>query len=88
MNVSFTNDFLKQLQALRDRKLADAVARVIDEVEAASSIREVRNVKKLKGHRSAYRIRVGDFRIGLFVLEDSVLFAAVLPRRDVYRKFP
>jgi mRNA interferase RelE/StbE len=64
------------------------VARVIDEVEAASSVREIRNIKKLKGHRAAYRVRVGDYRIGLFVSEGSALFAAVLPRKDIYRKFP
>ncbi len=49
---------------------------------------EIRNVKKLKGFRSAYRVRVGDYRIGVFVDGNYVDFVRVLHRREIYRFFP
>jgi mRNA interferase RelE/StbE len=44
--------------------------------------------RKLSGHHSLYRIRVGDFRI-VYQVEDQklvVLIAAVANRRDVYEQ--
>jgi mRNA interferase RelE/StbE len=43
------------------------------------------NVKKLKGSRNEYRLRVGDHR-ALFMLEDrTVTVYAVGNRKDIYR---
>jgi len=43
------------------------------------------NVKKLKGSRNEYRLRVGDYRV-LFELEsDTVTVYAAGNRKDIYR---
>ena len=43
------------------------------------------NVKKLKGSRNEYRLRVGDFRV-IFELEGQrVIVYAVGQRKDIYR---
>lgn len=48
-----------------------------------------RDLKKLSGGRGAYyRIRVGDYRLGLEVEGDVVVFVRCLHRRDMYRYFP
>ncbi len=46
--------------------------------------------QKLSGYKTYYKIRVGDYRIGLRIEHDinSVEFQRVLHRRDIYRKFP
>jgi len=46
------------------------------------------NLKKLKGFKTAYRIRVGDYRIGLFISNDTVEFARVVHQKDIYKVFP
>ena len=46
------------------------------------------NLKKLKGDDNAYRLRVGDYRIGFYFDGDTVTFARVLHRKDIYRYFP
>ncbi len=48
MKASFSKDFVKQLSSFRDKKLADAISRVIEDVEEASMASEIRNIKKLK----------------------------------------
>ncbi|MGA1264796.1 MAG: type II toxin-antitoxin system RelE family toxin, partial [Prochlorothrix sp.] len=52
------------------------------------------NLLKLKGYDTYYRIRVGDYRIGLEVLHQSdsgnleIVFVRVLHRKEIYRYFP
>jgi mRNA interferase RelE/StbE len=48
----------------------------------------VPNLKKMSGASGYYRLRVGDYRIGLFVDGEEVEFVRVLHRKDVYRHFP
>ena len=45
---------------------------------------------KLRGHENYYRIRVGDYRIGLWLNFDRRLveFRRVLHRSQIYRSFP
>lgn len=88
MNVEFRKSFEKDLDNLRDTSLLQKLKSVIEEVENAVSLAEVNNVKKLKAEGDYYRIRVGDYRIGIAVSEDVVIFVRVLHRREVYRYFP
>ncbi len=65
-----------------------SIADVIDDVKQAKSLSQIKNIKKMKGFTSSYRIRIGDYRIGIFVEGDIVEFARVLNRREIYRYFP
>lgn len=65
MNVQFTNTFLKEVKKLRDKKLKQDIIQIIQEAEKAESVSVLRNIKKLKGYNVYYRIRLGDYGIGL-----------------------
>jgi mRNA interferase RelE/StbE len=88
MQVDFTERFLKQDRELRSEVLHARLQRVVLMVKDAKTIRDIPNLKKLKGHQTAYRIRVGDFRIGLFIEGDAVVFADFDHRKDIYSRFP
>lgn len=88
MNVEFRKSFEKDLTNLRDEALLQRIKAVIEEVETVDSLSEVRNVKKLKAEGNYYRIRVGEYRIGIAVNEDTVIFVRVLNRKEIYRYFP
>jgi len=88
MRVSFTKDFNTQLSELRDKKLTLAVKEAIENAEQAKSPWQIHALKKLKGHKSAYRIRCGNYRLGIFIEKNEVTFAAIASRKDVYKKFP
>ncbi|GET40424.1 type II toxin-antitoxin system RelE family toxin [Microseira wollei] len=88
MNVEFRKSFEKDLNNLRDQSLLQRIQVVIEEVEAAENLGDVSNLKKLKADGSYYRIRVGDYRIGMAVNENIVIFVRVLHRKEVYRYFP
>lgn len=82
---SFWRDVKKEV---KDKNTISRIDAVIDEAMAATSIFDIKNVKKMKGASNAFRIRVGDFRIGVFVEGDVIEFARCLPRKDAYRNFP
>jgi mRNA interferase RelE/StbE len=88
MRVEPTSEFLKLLRALRNDDLRRRLSDVVDRVEGAPTICDIPNLKKLKGHKTAYRIRVGDFRVGLFIEGDTAIFADFDHRKDIYNRFP
>jgi len=57
-------------------------------IENASSLAEIPNVKRLAGGNHFYRIRLGDYRVGITVHRNSVELVRVLHRREIYRYFP
>jgi mRNA interferase RelE/StbE len=88
MNVEFTKLFLKQLDKIRDPIIKNRVKSAILKAESANALTELNNIKKLSGAENHYRIRIGDYRIGFFVEEDTITFARVLHRRKFCRYFP
>jgi mRNA interferase RelE/StbE len=61
---------------------------VIEDVERADSLADVSNLKKLKGGGNYFRMRVGDYRVGLTLENDTVIFVRFLNRKDIYKYFP
>ncbi len=88
MNVSFRSSFAKDLNRIRDKHLLRRVREAIDDVEHAQSINDLPNLKKLKSSKNYYRLRIGDYRIGLAVEDDALVFVRVLNRKEIYRYFP
>ena len=88
MTVEFKGSFLKDLRKIKDAAVLSRVAAAIVAVEAAESLGNVASCKKLQGGDNYYRIRLGDFRIGLLVEDDIVKFVRFLSRGDIYQHFP
>lgn len=89
MKTEYLPSFLKDLKALKSTPAYDSIKTLVFKtIPNCSSLEEVRNLTKLTGYESAYRIRAGDYRIGLFVEKDTITFARVLHRKDIYRYFP
>jgi len=88
MNVEFKKSFEKDLLKILDADLLQRIQEAIEEVENAEKLNEISNVKKLKGDADYYRLRVGDYRIGIKVNDAVVYFVRILHRKDIYRYFP
>ncbi|UKO97559.1 type II toxin-antitoxin system RelE family toxin [Nostoc sp. UHCC 0870] len=88
MNIDFRKSFEKDLGDILDENLLQKVRAVIEEVENAESLADLRNIKKLKSDGDYYRIRMGDYRIGLTISDGVVIFVRLLHRKNIYRYFP
>ena len=88
MKVEFLKKFSKDLDDVRTRPVKHALIRVIELMEETDSLDKIPNTKKLKGHRTAYRTRVGDYRLGFFFENSTILLARFVHRKDIYKIFP
>lgn len=88
MKVEFKKTFEKDLRKLRDKTLLNKIQSAIETVEAANALEEIANLKKLQGVDGYFRIRIGDYRIGLFLQDETLQFIRVIHRREFYRYFP
>jgi mRNA interferase RelE/StbE len=88
MQVLFTKQFEKEIRVIRDKKLAQHIEDAILNVKSAESVSQIHNLKKLSGYKNSYRIRIGEYRIGVYVTGDSVVFSRFLHRKEIYRYFP
>jgi len=88
VKVRFESKFAKDLRSIRDTKLLAKIKEMIDECKTAESLTELKNIKKLQGYDTFYRIRIGEYRVGLEVLNDELIFTRFLHRKDVYKYFP
>jgi len=68
---------------VRDRGIKERVRETIERAEGAQPLREIGKVKKLGGGERYYRIRIGDYRLGLILDGDTVIFVRFLHRKDV-----
>jgi mRNA interferase RelE/StbE len=84
----FKSSFAKDLKSIKSKPVLDAVAQLIERVEAAQSLRAIPDVKKLQAKGNYYRIKLGDHRIGITASKDEITFVRCLNRKDIYRYFP
>lgn len=88
MKTTFTDSFAKDLERIKDRTTRQRVAALITAVEQAPSTDEMVHLKRLKSTERAYRIRLGDYRVGVLIDGDTVRFVRFLHRKEIYRYFP
>ncbi|MGB5773036.1 MAG: type II toxin-antitoxin system RelE/ParE family toxin [Crocosphaera sp.] len=89
MQVEYRQLFLKDLKKLRKQPIYERLVELAFEtLPLAANLDDLSNIKAMKGYPNRYRIRVGDYRIGIEVRGDKVEMMRVLHRRDFYRYFP
>ena len=88
MSVEFRASFVKDLRHIKDQGLLSRIKQTIELVEKAQGPQDMASLKKLKGGNNYYRIRVGDYRLGLIIEGDSATFVRCLNRKEIYRFFP
>jgi mRNA interferase RelE/StbE len=88
MKVIIYKSFNNDVKKIKDKKLLQQIIEIISQVESATSQNEIQNLKKLKGYKQFYRIRTGNYRIGISITNTTVSFARFLHRKDIYKYFP
>lgn len=82
-NTSFFRDAKKS-----PFQIHSSLKQVLEIIEQAASLKQIPDLKKLKGHKTAYRVKLNDYRICFYYENDILTFARFLPRKEVYRFFP
>ncbi|MFB2921363.1 type II toxin-antitoxin system RelE/ParE family toxin [Aerosakkonema sp. BLCC-F2] len=87
--VEYTRRFLKELAALPAEIQSRVEPIVFQELESENPF-ELGYLQKLKGYSDKYKIRVGVYRIGITVEEETntLICERIAHRKEIYRIFP
>ncbi len=88
MKIEFEKHFIKEVDKLKDAKLKEDIREAIEDAKKATKMADLMNTKKLKGFKTAYRIKTGNYRIGIFFQDSIITFVAFDHRKDFYKHFP
>jgi mRNA interferase RelE/StbE len=88
MRIKATSTFLKQLAAVPDGVRERVEKFTLYDLPEMESLNGAVKVKKLQGYKNCYRVRFGDYRLGIEVENDVAVLRVVLHRRNIYRQFP
>ena len=88
MEIRYLRQALKDVNKIKNKKLKSKLYDIITHLKLAENLSEIKNVKTMSNHPEAYRIRVGDYRLGIFYSKDTITIARFLQRSDIYNVFP
>ena len=88
MKVEVLNSFEKDIAKIKDKDLALEVFALIEMLEACSNLTTIPKLKKMQGKGSYYRIRLGDYRVGLQINNKTLTLIRFMSRKDIYKYFP
>ncbi len=88
MKVSFKKVFFKDLKKA-PKRVKFEIIKLADLFSETKKIKDLEiDLKKLQGHKNYFRIRVGEWRIGLKITPSQCIFCRIKHRREIYRLFP
>ena len=87
MELIITKTFEKQLKLVPKYIRGSAIA-VLEALETAKNVTEIKDLKKLSGYTNYYRIRIGNYRMGLQIVEPKIIVVTILHRGTIYKIFP
>ena len=89
MRIRYKPAFRRDIRRIRDADTIRRIDSAIAALRAANSIGEVSNIRRVKAAKGRhYRIRIGDYRLGITLESDVAILSAFGHRRESYRRFP
>jgi mRNA interferase RelE/StbE len=88
LEVVVHRKFLKDLAAVPSTPRSDIESFVFEEIEKLSDIRSINGLEKLTGQKGFYKIRFGDYRVGIEITKTQFILHRVMNRKEIYRFFP
>ncbi len=89
IDITYAESFLKDLKLLKSTPYYKRIKNLcFEELQGYSKVAEIKNLKKIEGHQKFYRLRIGNYRIGVYINGNLVEVLRVLHRKDIYKYFP
>jgi mRNA interferase RelE/StbE len=88
LKIVYHKKFLKDLSQITTPEKKRIELFCFQEALNFKSIQSVGNIEKIQGHKNYYKIRFGNYRVGIYFQNDVLSFERVLDRKEIYRYFP
>ncbi|MEN2281352.1 hypothetical protein AAGF08_04375 [Algoriphagus sp. SE2] len=87
MKTRFLKSFLEDLEQISDEQDKIEISQMIKVCEKAKFLSEIGTLKKLAGFKNVFRIKKGNYRIGLFIEINVLVFARISHKNELYEMF-
>jgi mRNA interferase RelE/StbE len=89
MELLYGKRFSKDLDAIRNEsKIKAYLLKLIKNIREAGSLADLKDVRRIEGYQGYFRIKVGDYRLGMKLTQNRIELIRFLHRKDIYRRFP
>ena len=88
MTIRYKVSFTRDLSRLKDADLIRRIQQAVESVQQAEKLQDIPNLIKMQGGGDHYRLRVGEYRLGMSLSDNAVVFVRCLNRKEIYKKFP
>jgi mRNA interferase RelE/StbE len=88
VKIEYRKKFLKELSQLPSSQRIAIEKFVFKELPELTNISESHKIESMRGYKNFYKVRFGDYRIGLRFIGDLLMIERVLHRKEIYRYFP
>jgi mRNA interferase RelE/StbE len=89
VEVLYRKLFLKDLKKLKKQPVYEQIVDLAFTILPKSKqLRDIPGVKAMRRHPKRFRIRIGNYRIGIEAKSETVEVMRVLHRGEFYRYFP
>ena len=89
MRVQYRQLFLKDLKKLKKTEIYEQVYELaFSTLPDLDNLQDFPNIKTMINYPGHYRLRLGDYRLGFILEDDSLELMRALHRRKFYRYFP
>ncbi|WP_304066225.1 type II toxin-antitoxin system RelE family toxin [Pedobacter glucosidilyticus] len=88
MEIVFNKKFLKDLASISSKQRVKIESYVFKDYSNAEDILNSGKLEKLKDYSQFYKIRIGDYRLGIKIEGNIFSYERVLHRKEVYKYFP
>jgi len=88
MQVEFRKKFLKELSKLPNPYQSNIEEFVFDVLSNYNSLSEIGKIEKMTGYKDYFKIRFGDYRVGIKKENNIIMVETVKHRREIYKFFP
>lgn len=89
MQIVYTKTFLKDLAKVIPVKRRQQIEKfVFEDLPVIESLVHAGNIEKMTGYKNHYKVRFGDYRVGIFKNNNIIELQRVLNRKEIYKFFP
>ena len=89
MDILYGKKFSKDIDEIRnDPNTRKRLLEVIQKIKEIKSLSEMKGVRKIQGYSDYFRIKLGDYRLGIKLDQNKIELIRFLHRKEIYRRFP
>ena len=88
MKVEYRKKFLKELSKLPSEYANNIEKFVFEELPIYENLGDIGKIEKMSGYKNYFKIRFGDYRVGIKKDNGCVIVETVKHRKEIYKFFP